>query len=192
MKIVGLHVALMGYADHLIEWTCPPDTGGLLIALSIAPGAQLDILEFNVCRKDGTIERFVDSKKRDTSPAASFPPKTWEGGVDAHCFEQLMKEQCGVDLAIEEGDVVQVRVLDKSGGYVHVNMGMLIGDSVISKQQHWWADENGRLKRPLTFVERGLKLGTRVGGFVVIDPFTYEGLDTDTERAARDDEDKPS
>ncbi len=203
--IVGLHCFVMGWKEASCEWECPRDVSGDVAAISMARDQSFHILEFKLCkRNDGPVEYLVTSTESSlptawtpsapppvasyTSglPTMSLPPsKTWVGGVDAHCFERLVRK--GLEWHVEEGDAIKLKVLNLTANNARFAMGLLVDDGaqVIAKQPRWWADEDGNLKRPLTFLERGLKLGTKIGGLIVINPFTYEGLD-----APRDE--KPS
>lgn len=164
---------------RFVEWTCPRDVRGQIIGFSMSDRTRTDfqILEFSHVSKNGDVQQLVDSAEVKPTPL-SAAVRVWNGGVAAQCFEQLIKAH-GFDWFVEEGDKILVRVLNITGQVCRFDMGLLIGEAVtFSKQPHWWADESGTLKRPLTFEERGLKLGTKIGGLVVVDPHTYEGFDT--------------
>jgi hypothetical protein len=189
MYLVGVSVAVIANDSYLFEWKCV-EREGVLLGVDIPSDivSCFFVLEFKLTHTSGLIDVLVDSKETiipfvpspspspspmitvsGTTYGASSPTSysTWEGGIPASCFMSLLKD--GAPWYVEDGDIISWRVMNTTGAMQCFKGGLKIGDAGVSNDVRWWADENGKPVRPLSFIERGLKIGTLIGSLRVVD-----------------------
>ena len=181
MLVGGLSCMCPMNAVESVKWKCPPGAGGTVLSISVNDlcAQSFVMLEFNQIRNDEVIERLIQCKELAPivfgAGATAFSVPSWEGGVLAACFQDLCAS--GAPWWIEENDVLLVRVANRTAANQIFDMGFKIGDEGVATDARWWADETGKPVRPLTFLERGLKMGTRVGSLTVVDGSAYGKFD---------------
>lgn len=178
MKLVGLSGTCLPNDSLLVEWKCPDGVSGVIsrAAFNDHTAYNFFVIRFDWKKKDGSLEALVDGEEVVIGGVTSSPPM-WSGGVDAPSFSKLVGG--GIDWHVEPGDVISLRVLNVTYAVQNFQMGFAVEDGFVASDGRWWADEHGKLIRALTFVEHGLRTGSRVGSLIVVDPETYEGFDSE-------------
>lgn len=205
--IVGLgNRLLQANVDERFEWTCEEGQDGELLDVHISEQLAPSILiyQFGLKRASTAVEEhLVVSKRVPAGPGAwatcvhckqaapwargmscrtctmpmAPPADSWSGGVSGVNFQALASARA-INWDIEVGDTLFCHACNMSSSVTVFMMGVRIGDRTVSKEKHWWANEQtGKLERPVSFSERNLQPGSKRAGLVVVDPETYDGFD---------------
>lgn len=176
MKVVGFHQFVPANQTSLIEWECPEDVEGIFADFDIANSHanNFGIMNFSH-ERDGQIDDIIGAKE-DVEQSKKFGFPVYDAFVPAPVFSKLLKSHCPY-WHVSKGSKISIRVYNVTGSAQTFPAGFVIRGDLVSNDVRWWADEHGKLVRPLNQLERGLRLGDQVGSLRVVNPHTYEGFD---------------